>query len=55
MEIRISEIGKIVSQYYNLGYFENDSLEVAIEKMKVDSNTTIGIALQSNEDKTEEK
>lgn len=46
MEISISKIGKIVDSYQKLGYFDSDSLESAINKMKNDSETGVGISIQ---------
>ena len=46
MEIPISKIGKIIDSYQKLGYFDSDSLESAINKMKNDFETGVGISIQ---------
>ncbi|EOL45830.1 hypothetical protein [Enterococcus caccae] len=49
MEIPLSKIGLILEQYQKLGYFESDSLHEAIKKMINDTDTTMGINVQTDE------
>lgn len=50
MEIPISHLGRILKFYYEQGYFDSENLKEAIEKLMKDSETTIGIAIQNEQD-----
>ncbi|MBP2097624.1 hypothetical protein [Enterococcus rivorum] len=50
MEIPISQLGTLLKFYYEQGYFESESLTEAIEKLTNDQETTIGIAIQNEQD-----
>lgn len=47
MEIKLNKIAEILERYQALGYFDNDSLQSAIEQMKNDSNTGFTTTIQT--------
>jgi len=55
MEININQLGSIIEGFEKTGYFHSDSLLEAIEQMKEDSHTTVGISIQVEELDTQEE